>query len=232
MISTSSGVGDALTQDDAAAGIVVNIADGRLGVTVTQLDGTVRWNATGTLRVDETGEAAAVDVDGLCRHDEDATGLRVVKVDGTEDVVAETLGGVLTLVGADANVTVVACGKDAQINDAAGRTTLHSACDGTLVASEGTAVVVDGTVTVQSVGFFSLTGARVTTVRVSGALVDFVGFVHGVAGTSLAYTTDAASRVIVLGVGCRMSFASETDASGTVAFNDPEGDCVGCCAAH
>ena len=87
----------------------------------------------------------------------------------------------------------------------------------------------------QSSAFFSLTGAGVTTVRVSGALVDFVdftGFVHGVAGTSLAYTTDAASRVIVLGVGCRMSFASETDASGTVAFNDPEGACVGCCAAH
>ena len=105
----------------------------------------------------------------------------------------------------------------------------------TLVAFEGTAVVVDGTVTVQSTGFFSLTGAGVTTVRVSGALVDlvdFVGFVHGVAGTSLAYTTDAPSRVIVLGVGCRMSFANETDASGTVAFDDPEGACVGCCAAH
>ena len=105
----------------------------------------------------------------------------------------------------------------------------------TLVASEKTVVVVDGTVTVQSSAFFSLTGAGVTTVRVLGALVDFVdftGFVHGVAGTSLAYTTDAASRVIVLGVGCRMSFASETDASGTVAFNDPDGDCVGCCAAH
>ena len=39
----------------------------------------------------------------------------------------------------------------------------------TLVASEKTAVVVDGTVTVQSVGFFSLTGTGVTTVRVSGA---------------------------------------------------------------
>ena len=325
-------VGEALALDNAATGIDVNIADGNLDVTMTQLDGTVRWDATGTLRVDETGEAAAmsvdcvaevtgvargfeststagtttvtfaglagefaadtactdgktssvvpssakgddaddttqhrvvlvagevtgditwhlqtadiavsktrdgtVDVDGLCRIDGDATGLRVVKGDGVEDVVAETLDGALTLVGADANVTVGACGTDAQINVAAGRTTLHSVCDGTLVASEKTAVVVDGTVTVQSASFFSLTGAGVTTVRVSGALVDFVdftGFVHGVAGTSLAYTTDAASRVIVLGDGCRMSFASETDASGTVAFDDPEGACVGCCAAH
>ena len=199
------------------------------------MSGDISWRLpTADIAVSKT-RGGKIDVDGLCQLDGDPTGLRVVKGDGVEDVVAETLDGALTLVGANANVTVGACGKDAQINVAKGRTTLHSACDGTLVASEGTAVVVDGTVTVQSAGFFSLTGAGVTTVRVSGALVDFVdftGFVHGVAGTSLAYTTDAASRVIVLGVGCRMSFASETDASGTVSFNDPDGDCVGCCAAH
>ena len=227
MISTSSGVGDALTQDDAD-----DTTQRHVVLVAGEVSDKIAWCLTAAdITVSKT-RGGTVDVDGLCRHHEDATGLRVVKGDGVEDVVAETLDGALTLVGADANVTVGACGTDAQINVAAGRTTLHSVCDGTLVASEKTAVVVDGTVTVQSASFFSLTGAGVTTVRVSGALVDFVDFVHGVAATSLAYRTDAASRVIVLGVGCRMSFANETDASGTVAFNDPEGACVGCCAAH
>ena len=230
MISTSSGVGDALTQDDAD-----DTTQRHVVLVAGDVSGDISWCLTAAdIAVSKT-RGGKIDVDGLCQLDGDPTGLRVVKGDGVEDVVAETLDGALTLVGANANVTVGACGKDAQINVAKGRTTLHSVCDGTLVASEKTAVVVDGTVTVQSASFFSLTGAGVTTVRVSGALVDFVdftGFVHGVAGTSLAYTTDAASRVIVLGDGCRMSFASETDASGTVSVNDPDGACVGCCAAH
>ena len=58
-------VGDTLAMDDAATGITVDIADGRLDVVMTQLNGTVRWDATGTLRVDETGNEAAMSVDGV-----------------------------------------------------------------------------------------------------------------------------------------------------------------------
>ena len=93
MISTSSGVGDALTLDDAASGIVVDIADGRLGVTVTRQDGTVRWSATGTLRVDETGEAAAGSVDCVAAVTRVATQFESTSTDGTTTVTLAALAG-------------------------------------------------------------------------------------------------------------------------------------------
>ena len=143
MISTSSGVGDALTLDDAD-----DTTQRHVVLVAGEVSGKIAWCLTAAdITVSKT-RGGTFDVDGLCQLDGDATGLCVVKGDGIEDVVAETLGGALTLVGADTNVTVGACGKDAQINVAKGRTTLHSKFDGTLVASEGTAVVVNGTVTV------------------------------------------------------------------------------------
>ena len=79
----------------------------------------------------------------------------------------------------------------------------------TLVASEKTVVVVDGTVTVQSSAFFSLTGAGVTTVRVSGRLLTLsTSRVLSTASRGRRLRTRRtrrrASLSLGLGAGCRL----------------------------